>query len=99
MSDENKSLDETNEQQTEQRSDDYDGLARRIDDVIEKVNMVVERLDKVDSLSDALSNFLDHAPVEKNNESSSDEVVEREEDMVDDIDLTTPLEELNFDLD
>lgn len=33
-----KPLDETPAEQTEQRTDDYDGLARRLDDVLEKLN-------------------------------------------------------------
>lgn len=102
MADDDKPMDETPEEATEQRTDDYDGLARRIDDVLDKLGDIAERLDKVDALTDTMARFLDNAKVEatddgKDNDGQVDETGEKEE--VSEVDLTTPLEELDFDLD
>lgn len=45
-----KPLDETPAEQTEQRSDDYDGLARRLDDVLEKLNDMTAVLGSISDL-------------------------------------------------
>lgn len=42
---------ETDEEATEQRTDDYDGLARRLDDI---ADMMRERFDSIDRMLDAL---------------------------------------------
>lgn len=104
MADEDKPMDETSAEATEQRTDDYDGLARRVDDVLGKLDDVLGRLDKVDNLADAMGRFLDTAKVESDDDGKDndgdglvDEQGEQEE--VSEIDLTTPLEELDFDLD
>ncbi len=100
MADEDKPMDETPEEATEQRTDDYDGLARRIDDALGKLDDVLGRLDKVDNLAEAMSRFLDTAKVEADdddNDGQVDEPGEKEE--VSEVDLTTPLEELDFDID
>ena len=45
-----KPLDETPAEQTEQRTDDYDGLARRLDDVLEKLNDMTTVLGSISDL-------------------------------------------------
>lgn len=45
-----KPLDETPAEQTEQRTDDYDGLARRLDDVLEKLNDMTAVLGAISDL-------------------------------------------------
>ena len=46
MVDENENSEvETNAEQTEQRTDDYDGLARRLDDVLSKLDAYDAKLD------------------------------------------------------
>lgn len=45
-----KPLDETPAEQTEQRTDDYDGLARRLDDVLEKLNGMTAVLGSISDL-------------------------------------------------
>lgn len=45
-----KPLDETPAEQTEQRTDDYDGLARRLDDVLEKLNAMTAVLGSISDL-------------------------------------------------
>lgn len=45
-----KPLDETPAEQTEQRTDDYDGLARRLDDVLEKLNDMATVLGSISDL-------------------------------------------------
>ena len=45
-----KPLDETPAEQTEQRADDYDGLARRLDDVLEKLNDMTAVLGSISDL-------------------------------------------------
>ena len=45
-----KPLDETPAEQTEQRTDDYDGLARRLDDVLEKLNDMASVLGTISDL-------------------------------------------------
>ena len=39
---------ETATEQTEQRSDDYDGLARRLDDVLAKLAALEDKLDRIE---------------------------------------------------
>lgn len=76
---------ETNEEQTMQRTDDYDGLARRIDDVLSAVNTVLKR---VDVIADAV----------KISDAADPDTVVIDPDDSDDIDLDTPLENLDFDV-
>lgn len=45
-----KPLDETPAEQTEQRTDDYDGLACRLDDVLEKLNGMTTVLGSISDL-------------------------------------------------
>lgn len=45
-----KPLDETPAEQTEQRTDDYDGLARRLDDVLAKLNDMATVLGSISDL-------------------------------------------------
>lgn len=45
-----KPLGETPAEQTEQRTDDYDGLARRLDDVLEKLNDMTAVLGSISDL-------------------------------------------------
>ena len=45
---------ETDTEATEQRTDDYDGLARRLDDVLEKLAALDDDLAKLDTLEDKL---------------------------------------------
>ena len=45
-----KPLDETPAEQIEQRADDYDGLARRLDDVLEKLNDMATVLGSISDL-------------------------------------------------
>lgn len=45
-----KPLDETPAEQTEQRTDDYDGLARRLDNVLEKLNDMATVLGSISDL-------------------------------------------------
>ena len=104
MGDDDKPMDETPEEATAQRTDDYDALARRIDDVLDRLGNISERLDKVDALTDTMARFLDNAKVEttddgkdNDNDGTVDEPDEKEE--VSEVDLTTPLEELDFDID
>lgn len=47
---------ETATEQTEQRSDDYDGLARRLDDVLAKLDTLEDKLDRIGGL---YSTFVD----------------------------------------
>lgn len=47
---------ETETEQTEQRSDDYDGLARRLDDVLAKLDTLEDKLDRIEGL---YSTFVD----------------------------------------
>lgn len=49
-SNDTKPLDETPAEQTEQRTDDYDGLARRLDDVLEKLNGMTAVLGSISDL-------------------------------------------------
>ena len=49
-SNDTKPLDETPAEQTEQRTDDYDGLARRLDDVLEKLNDMTAVLGSISDL-------------------------------------------------
>lgn len=76
---------ETNEEQTTQRIDDYDGLSRRIDDVLNAVNTVLKR---VDVIADAV----------KISDAVAPDTVVIDPDDSDDIDLDTPLENLDFDV-
>lgn len=47
---------ETATEQTDQRSDDYDGLARRLDDVLAKLDTLEDKLDRIEGL---YSTFVD----------------------------------------
>lgn len=47
---------ETETEQTEQRTDDYEGLARRLDDVLSKLDAVKEQLDGIAAM---YSTFVD----------------------------------------
>ena len=104
MGDEDKPMGETPEAATEQRADDYDALVRRIDDALGKLDDVLGRLDKVDDLAEALGKFLDTAKIEtdtdgKDNDGDGQVDESGEVEEINEIDLTTPLEELDFDLD
>ena len=45
---------ETETEQTEQRTDDYDGLARRLDDVLAKLATLDDKLDRIEGLYSTL---------------------------------------------
>ena len=47
---------ETDEEATEQRTDDYDGLARRLDEIDRLMNDVVSKLDRIENM---YSTFVD----------------------------------------
>lgn len=47
---------ETETEQTEQRADDYDGLARRLDDVLANLAALDDKLDRIEGL---YSTFVD----------------------------------------
>ena len=47
---------ETETEQTEQRTDDYDGLARRMDDALAEIRAIKEQLDRIEGL---YSTFVD----------------------------------------
>lgn len=51
---------ETATEQTEQRSDDYDGLARRLDDVLAKLDTLEDKLDRIEGL---YSTFVDSGAI------------------------------------
>lgn len=87
-----KPLDETPAEQTEQRTDDYDGLARRLDDVLEKLNDMAAVLG---SLSDLVK--ISNAPdivVSPDTDTTDD----TDTDGVDVIDLDNPIADWDLSL-
>lgn len=80
------SLDETSTEQTEQRTDDYDGLARRIDAALSGIN----------DIKTLIKTVLDTIKISDN--ASNDAVSEDNSSDVDSIDLETPLEDLDLNL-
>lgn len=79
---------ETNVEQTEQQTDDFDGLARRINDVMDKMNAIDDNVSKI---GDLIKAFIDSVKITNDTESDNDE---KEDDS--DADTETPLEELDF---
>lgn len=84
---------ETNVEQTEQRTDDYDGLARRIDDVLTKLDAYNSKLT---AFIEAVNAFMDASgDVDTDNETE----INDNSAVTDDIDLETPIEELDLTID
>lgn len=84
---------ETNAEQTEQRTDDYDGLARRIDDVMDAVRTITDAVAIIGNKIDALVNGMTadgDGEDDGGDDSSSEELS--------DVDLDTPIDELDFNL-
>lgn len=95
MADENteKNDVETDAEQTEQRTDDYDGLACRIDDVLAKLDAYDINMT---ALIEAVNAFMDASgDVDTDNETETND----NSDDTDDIDLETPIEELDLTID
>lgn len=84
---------ETNVEQTEQRTDDYDGLARRIDDVLTKLDAYGSKLT---AFIESVNTFMDAAGA---GDTDGDSETHDDSDDTDDIDLETPIEELDFTID
>lgn len=90
MADENTEKNDV-ETDAEQRTDDYDGLARRIDDVLAKLDAYDS---KVTAFIEAVNAFMDASgDVDTGNE------INDNSDDTDDIDLETPIEELDLTID
>lgn len=87
-----KPLDETPAEQTEQRADDYDGLARRLDDVLEKLNDMATVLGSISDLV-KISNKPD---VVVSPETDTDD--DTETDGVDVVDLDNPIDDWDLSL-
>lgn len=85
-----KPLDETPAEQTEQRTDDYDGLARRLDDVLEKLNDMAGVLGSISDLV-KISNEPDIVV-------SPDPDTTDDTDGVDVIDLDNPIDDWDLSL-
>lgn len=81
---------ETNKEAVEQRTDDYEALANRLGDVFEKISSIGDALEKLTTKIDAVVNAISEAPeaVELGEDEAPDAVV--------DVDLETPLDELDF---
>lgn len=79
-------LDENSAEQTEQRTDDYDGLARRIDAALSGIN----------DIKTLIKTVLDTIKISDN--ASNDTASEDNSSDVDSIDLETPLEDLDLNL-
>lgn len=86
-----KPLDETPAEQTEQRTDDYDGLARRLDDVLEKLNDMASVLGSISDLV-KIGNAPDIVVSPDTNDDSDTD------DGVDVIDLDTPIDDWDLSL-
>lgn len=94
MADENteKNDVETNVEQTEQRTDDYDALARRLDDVLTKLDAYDSKLTV---LIESVNAFMDAADAgDTDNDSET-----HDDSDTDDIDLDTPIEDLDLTID
>lgn len=87
-----KPLDETPAEQTEQRTDDYDGLARRLDDVLEKLNDMATVLGSISDLV-KISNEPD---VVVSPETDTDD--DTDNDGVDVVDLDNPIADWDLSL-
>lgn len=87
-----KPLDETPAEQTEQRTDDYDGLARRLDDVLEKLNDMTTVLGSISDLV-KISNEPD---VVVSPETDTDD--DTDNDGVDVVDLDNPIDDWDLSL-
>jgi hypothetical protein len=87
-----KPLDETPAEQTEQRTDDYDGLARRLDDVLEKLNDMAAVLGSISDLV-KISNAPD-VVVSPDTDATDD----TDTDGVDVIDLDNPIADWDLSL-
>lgn len=87
-----KPLDETPAERTEQRTDDYDGLARRLDDVLEKLNDMTAVLGSISDLV-KISNTPDIvvSPEPDTNDDADN-------DGVDVIDLDNPIDDWDLSL-
>lgn len=81
-----KSLAETSTEQTEQRTDDYDGLARRIDAALSGIH----------DIKTLVKTVLDNIKI--SDDASNDVASEDNSSDVDSIDLETPLEDLDLNL-
>lgn len=81
---------ETNKEAVEQRTDDYEALANRIGDVFDKIGTIGDALEKLTTKIDAVVNAISEAP--ESIDSGEDEAP----DAVVDVDLETPLDELDF---
>lgn len=81
---------ETNTEAVEQRTDDYEALANRIGDAFDKISSIGDALEKLTTKIDAVVNAISEAPetVESGEDKAPDAVV--------DVDLETPLDELDF---
>lgn len=87
-----KPLDETPAEQTEQRTDDYDGLARRLDDVLEKLNDMATVLGSISDLV-KISNAPDIV-VSPDTDATDD----TDTDGVDVVDLDNPIDDWDLSL-
>lgn len=87
-----KPLDETPAEQTEQRTDDYDGLARRLDDVLEKLNDMATVLGSISDLV-KISNEPD-VVVSPETDTTDD----TDNDGVDVVDLDNPIDDWDLSL-
>lgn len=87
-----KPLDETPAEQTEQRTDDYDGLARRLDDVLEKLNDMATVLGSISDLV-KISNEPDIVVSPDTNTTDDTDT-----DGVDVIDLDSPIDDWDLSL-
>ena len=83
---------ETNTEQTEQRTDDYDALARRIDDVLSKLAAYDTKLTAV---IESVNAFMDAADADDTDNDSET----HDDSDTDDIDLDTPIEDLDLTID
>lgn len=94
MADENteKNDVETNVEQTEQRTDDYDALARRIDDVLTKLDAYDGKLT---AFIESVNAFMDAAGAD---DTDGDSETHDDSD-IDDIALDTPIEDLDLTID
>lgn len=87
-----KPLDETPAEQTEQRTDDYDGLARRLDDVLAKLNDMTAVLGSISDLV-KISNAPDIV-VSPDTDATDD----TDTDGVDVVDLDNPIDDWDLSL-
>ena len=87
-----KPMDETTDEQTEQRTDDYDGLARRMDDVY----------DMLKGMGDKMAQLLDTIKISNSPNTPSDATVdvevEPDDEGVDETNLDSPIEDWDLKL-